>query len=398
MRIKIFLAGLLVASAILACSFPGNGSTSKPPTLPPVSSSPTDTPVTPSTVTPTEIPSLLPGALYYEAKDGAGHYQIYRLAPDGLASTQVTSEPVEVGPFDVSPVDGRIAYIANNQLILLNADGSGRTVLADAGSLGTDISYLTSAVSMPRFSPDGSQLAYGLNGLNIYDLASGTTTNVLTNQVDSSAGFPILNEGYSPKEFSPDGSKLLVNVSYYEAGTLGIYDLPSGGFYKFSRPDGGIVCCTSLWTSDGSAVYVASPVIGMIDSGLWRFNAFDGTGSTLLPSQNADATYNFADIPLLAPDGQLHFFFANLPSIPSGHTPLMLVRSAPDGVTGRTIIYPDTFTTMNESLWSPDASKVIVVQGTTPDIGYGGAATLYTLGGGTPVHLLPDAQNLRWGP
>ena len=89
-----------------------------------------------------------------------------------------------------------------------------------------------------------------------------------------------MNEGYSPKEFSPDGSKLLVNVSFYEAGTLGIYDLPSGAFYKFSRPDGGIICCTSLWTSDGSAVYVANPNIGMVDSGLWRFNASDGVGST----------------------------------------------------------------------------------------------------------------------
>jgi hypothetical protein len=398
MRKESLLAGLLVAFAILACSLPGNGSTAEPPTLTPGSSSGTDSPVTPPTVTPTGFPSLLPHALFYEAKDGAGHSQIHRLAPDGITTTQLTSEPVDVGPFDVSPVDGRIAYIANNQLILLNADGSGRTILVDGGPLDTDISHLTSSVGMPRFSPDGSRLAYGLNGLNLYDFSSGTTTNVLTNQVDSSGGFPVLNEGYSPKEFSPDGSKLLVEVSFYEAGTLGIYDLPSGAFYKFSRPDGGIICCSSLWSSDSSAVYVANPNIGMVDSGLWRFNASDGTGSTLLPSQNADATYNFADAPLLAPDGQLYFFFSNLPAIPSGHTPITMVRSAPDGVTGRAVIYPDTFTTMNEALWAPDAGKVIVVQGTTPDMFVGGAATLYNPGGGAPVPLVPDAGNLRWGP
>ena len=183
MRKESLLAGLLVAIAILACSLPGNDSTAEPPTLTPGSSSDTDTPVTPPTVTPTGLPSLLPHALFYEAKDGAGHSQIYRLAPDGVTSAQLTSEPMDVGPFDVSPADGRIAYIANNQLILLNADGSGRTILVDGGPLDTDISYLTSAVGMPRFSPDGSRLAYGLNGLNLYEFSGGTTTNVLTNQV-----------------------------------------------------------------------------------------------------------------------------------------------------------------------------------------------------------------------
>ena len=157
MRKESLLAGLLVAIAILACSLPGNGSTAEPPTLTPGSSSDTDTPVTPPTVTPTGLPSLLPHALFYEAKDGAGHSQIYRLAPDGVTSAQLTSEPVDVGPFDVSPVDGRIAYIANNQLILLNADGTGRTILVDGGPLDTDISYIDKrcrdAALQPRWQP-----------------------------------------------------------------------------------------------------------------------------------------------------------------------------------------------------------------------------------------------------
>ena len=268
----------------------------------------------------------------------------------------------------------------------------------DGGLLESDLSYITNSLTLPRFSPDGGTLAYGMNGVNLYDLVSGTSVNPLTNIPRVGDGFTIIEEGYSPEEFSPDGSKLLVNVFYYEAGTLGFYDLASGAFIKLSRPEGGLLCCNSQWTSDGSAVYVASSVIGMVEPGMWRFNAADGSALTLLPPTNSDGSFNFADYPLLPPDGQLRFFFANLPTVPDGHTPLMLNQSAPDGVTGRTLIYPETFTAMNEALWSPDGSQIVVVEGTDANMWYGGAATLYTLSGGAPVPLVPFAQGLRWGP
>jgi len=394
MRLKIILAGLLIAAAVLACNLQGNVPASEAATLPPQSSSPTDTPLPP----PTEVPALLPQALYYETRDGAGHLQIFRLAPDGVTSRPVTAEAGDVGAYDVSPADGRIAYILNNQLILLNADGTGRTVLVDGGPWSSNEGYTDKTMSQPRFTPDGTQLSYGMNGLNFYDFASGKSTNVLTDKFSTTGGLTIVNEVYAPNEFSPDGTKLLVSVGYYEGGTLGIYDMASGTFHKLSNPDGGILCCSSKWASDSSGVYVASPNIGMVPSGMWRFNASDGTGTTLLPSQNPDSTYNFADAPLPAPDGQLYFLFANLPSLPTSHTPLMLVRSAPDGVTGRTVIYPDTFTSVNEALWAPDASKIILVESGNPEVWTGGAATFYPLGGGAPVKLLPDAGNLRWGP
>lgn len=397
MRLKTLPVWLLLASAILACNLSGRRSTPIPPVLPTEPSAPAATLPAPPTVAATETPSLLPAALYYEAKDGAGHLQLFRLAPDGFTSAQVTSESEDVGAYDVSPIDGRIAYILNNALILMNGDGSSRTVLADGGPP-SDAGYTAKTISSLRFSPDDSQLAYGMNGLNFYDLAAGTTTNVLTDQFSDAGGLTLLKEGYSPNEFSPDGSKLLVNIGYYEGGTLGIYDMASGAFNQLSRPEGGMLCCTSKWTSDSSAVYVASPVIGMVDPGLWRFSAADGAGTTLLPPQNTDSTYNFADAPLVAPDGQLYFLFANLPTIPASHTPLMLVRSAPDGITGRTVIYPDTFTSINEALWAPDASMIILVQSGNPENWVGGSAALYPVGGGAPVPLLPDAGNLLWGP
>ena len=402
MHKQVYLAGLLVAASILACSLPAGGSTPEPTLLNPESPLPTDTPSTPPDESPTEAPpealSVLPAALYYLNNDTGGRLQIFRLDPDGVTGHQLTSEPVEIRMYDASPLDGRLAYIVNNQLILMNADGSDRTVLVDGGLLESDLSYITNSLSHPRFSPDGRTLAYGMNGVNLYDLASGTTVNVLTNIPCAGEGFTIIEEGYSPEEFSPDGSKLLVNVFYYEAGTLGFYDLASGAFIKLSRPEGGLLCCNSQWTSDGSAVYVASSVIGMVEPGMWRFNAADGAALTLLPPTNSDGSFNFADYPLLPADGQLRFFFANLPTIPEGRTPLMLNQSAPDAVTGRMLIYPETFSAMNEALWSPDGSQIVVVEGTDANMWYGGAATLYTLSGGAPVPLVPFAQELRWGP
>jgi hypothetical protein len=398
MRKQVYLAGLLMTAAMLACSLPAGDSTVEPPSLPTDSTLPTDIPPAPTEESPTETPSVLPAALYYLNKDSGERLQLFRLAPDGVTITQLTSEPVDVGAYDVSPLDGRIAYIVNNQLILMNADGSNRTVLVDGGLLDSDLSYITNSVGLPRFSPDGRTLAYAMNGVNLYDMAGGTSVNVLTNIPRPGEGFTIIEEGYSPKEFSPDGSKLLVNVFYYEAGTLGIYDMATGAFNKLSRPEGGLLCCTSQWTSDSSAVYVASSVIGMVDPGMWRFDAADGSGATLLPPLNADSTYNFADAPLLAPDGQLYFLFANLPDIPPNHTPLMLVRSGSDGVTGREVIYPDTFTSINEALWAPDAGGIVLVESGSPENWVGGAATFYPLGGGAPMPLLSGGGNLRWGP
>ncbi|MGE5641986.1 MAG: TolB family protein, partial [Byssovorax cruenta] len=73
--------------------------------------------------------TLLPHSLYYISNGSGGTKQIFRMEKDGKTVHQVTSESIDVGNFAVSPVDGRVAYVANNQLIVINPDGSTRTVL-----------------------------------------------------------------------------------------------------------------------------------------------------------------------------------------------------------------------------------------------------------------------------
>ena len=172
---------------------------------------------------------------------------------------------------------------------------------------------------------------------------------------------------------------------------------------RFNRPEGGLICCDIRWVPDGSGLYAASPTIGMVDSGLAYVDAASGLVTTLLPGSAPDTTYNFADGPQVGPDGKLYFFFNNLPQIPvDGNTPLYLVRSDTDGVTGRTQLQPDVFQNVSEILWAPDASLAIVgfvvASAGTPGVTQAGAAQIVYPDGRPSVTVLPAAEQMRWGP
>lgn len=406
---RLFLAALPLAAAALACILPTGGAPAVPTidlatmvaatlqAMTPDSTDPAEAPAPlPADLTPT--PGLLPRSLHYLRPDNSGITQVFRLETDGHTEWQITREPLNVESYDVSPVDGSVAYVAGNQLLWINADGSGRRLLVDGGALGDDLANFTQRLTDPRWSRDGSTIALGYNGLNFYSLASGTLTNVLTNKVDMGAGFPILQESYWPEAYSPDGSKLLIHIGFYEGSTFAVHFPASGALVRFSRPESDLICCAAAWAPDSSAVFVASPYIGMIDSGLWRFSAADGGSATLLPSQNPDGTLNFVDGPVIGPDGWLYYFYNNLREIPSGHTPLTMARSAVDGVSGRVTLRPETFEAINEILWAPDASFALVAQAPTQDVYQGGQIVLYPIEARPPVMLVSYASDLRWGP
>lgn len=77
-------------------------------------------------------PSLLPRSMYFLANDAAQYAQVFRLERDGRTITQLTSEPAKVTEYDVSLADGSVVFVSNNQLILINADGSNRRASSTA--------------------------------------------------------------------------------------------------------------------------------------------------------------------------------------------------------------------------------------------------------------------------
>ena len=342
---------------------------------------------------------LLPHTLYFLGTDSAGLTQVFRIERDGKTQKQLTFEPESVKDYDVSLADGSVAYVANNQMLLVNPDGSDRRLVVNGGTMDENNPFLNN-INSPVFSPNGQTLAYGYKGLNLYSLSNGVSNLVIEDQIeDSGSGFLFPKELYWPESYSPDGTKLLITLGYYEGASAAIYEPASKASVRLTGGEGALICCDeTVWSADGSSIYSASPSAGMFNSGLWKVDPSTGAVTTLFTSNYDTGSFNYADEPYLASDGQLYFFFAETTTELNSRTPLQLVRSAPDGVTGRTVLRADTFELMNESLWAPDASFIVVAFAPTQDIYQGGRAEIVYMDGRPNVILAPFAQQMRWGP
>ncbi len=421
-RLALVLLTLLVT--ILACASPvpsmgqptqGSGTAVQPASPDPnqvgtvvamtlTALAPKASPTIPATATATENPTtLLPRTFYYLAPDGKGITQVFRIERDGTSRRQLTSEPSSVSDYDISLADGSVAYVANNQLIDVYSDGSNRRVLVDGGAVDPNNPFITT-LSSPVFSLDGLTLMYGYKGLQMYSFSTDKSQLLIRNQVDDMGnGLFVPKELYSPERYSPDGSKLLITLSYYEGASSAIYDPSAKALTRLDGGQGTVICCDDVeWSADSSSIYAASPTLGMFMPGLWRVDATTGKVTTLIQAEAGGGNYNLADEAYLAPDGQLYFFFATAPiSQPEGaitRSPLQLVRSAPDGVTGRIAYGQEDFRLLNEALWAPDASFVVAALASAPEVYQGGQAEIVYLDGRPNVVLVPFAQQMKWGP
>ncbi|MBW8010948.1 MAG: hypothetical protein FVQ83_06865 [Chloroflexi bacterium] len=351
-----------------------------------------------STLTQEPDSSVLPRSVYFLSDMGIDSFQVWRLDTEGITKTQITSEPSEVTDFDVSPLDGSVAYVVNNQLYFVDGTGDGRRLLVDGGPFTDDDDYYyRRRIGNPRWSPDGRALAFSQDGINLYQIADGTTTHMLTNEInvlDNDLVIPLAL--YFPDNWSPDGSRLLVITGMYEGQTLSVLTPATGDIVPL---EGGMVCCYQSWTPDSRAVLVASPFIGMIDSGLWRFDAASGTATTLVPTTSQDGTLNFVGWPLQTPAGELFYFYTNLAAFPENEISLTLVSSALDGFTDRTPLRSEAML-FSEALWAMDGSLVLVVQ--VPPGGrvhpQRGPVVLVQTDGSPLLPIITSAYNLHWGP
>ena len=412
------IAFLTLSIAILACALP---IPSAPPVGTPAQSSGTATPPfspgqvgtvvamtltgmapgTGATLGTDGSAGVLPHSFYYLGTDSAGLTQVFRIERDGTTQHQITSEPVNVNDYDVSLVDGSVAYVANNQLLWINADSSNRLVIVDGGAVDPNNPFISN-MSSPVFSPDGQTLAYGYKGLQLYAVSTGQSNLLIENQIDEAGGgLFVPRELYSPERYSPDGTKLLITLGYYEGASSAIYYPATNALVRLEGGEGALICCDDTeWSTDSSSIYSASPTTGMFSSGLWKVDAATGEVTTLIQGDAGGGNYNVADEAYLAPDGQLYFFFATVAS-PDGiitRSQLQPVRSAPDGVTGRTVISTEDFQLLNEALWAPDASFVIAAFAPTREVYQGGQAEIIYFDGKPSVVLTPFAQQMKWGP
>ena len=400
-----FAAFITLAFAMLACS-----SSFEVLGTPPPSSEQDNTPIAATAAT----DEILPHTFYYLGADNAGLTQIFRMERDGKATTQLTFEPVNVTEYDVSLVDGSVAYVASNQLIAVNADGSNRRVLVDGGSARNENNpaFFKDPLTHPAFSPDGQTIAYArYAGVHLYNVSTGASSLVIESQYTdimliNGVEQALAVEIYIPGRYSPDGAKLLIRLHYTDSSSAAIYHPAQNELIRLTGEAAAVECCnfTSVfeWSADSSSIYVANPRPGVNGGGMWRVDDITGAVTTLVPYVGDDGMINHFDEPYLASDGQLYFFFASYSGdLGPLHRPpieLTLVRSAPDGVTDRTVLSKENLRLMNEALWAPEASLVVVVIAPTEEVYDGGQAEIVYLDGRPNIVLTTFAQQLKWGP
>lgn len=370
---------LLLLALCAACNYPSEGVVLISPTPPQAT----------ATLTPTTVPTVLPHSVYFLSQR-TGNAQVWRLERDGLTLTQLTTEANAVNGFDVNTSDGGIAYSVDNQIYLLDADGSNRRLLVDnavANSEEPDFFY-TQVVSAPRYSPNGSYLAYSYGGVWVYDFTTAQGVQILANQLDDNEP----SELYSALEWSPDGTQLLISISKEEGSTLGTWSV-DGGLVRFEGED--LLCCQAAWAPDSRSVLLASATLGLVEPGLWRYDTRTGAQTTLIETISGEA-YNFVAWPQQLENGDLQYFFNSAADIPDADVPFYIVHSAADGNSGRTQMRSEAFS-VREALWVADGSLVLAGQ---PAAGGGLAGpVVLAYADGRPLQaLLDEGYGLRWGP
>lgn len=396
----------LVATATMASA----ETTSAPaPPTPPISPSPTA-----ASPRLTAQPTLLPAPLYFIGQNG----QIMRLEADGLALQQITDVPEGIQDFDVSPVDGRLAYVSGNKLIETGPNGDKPIVKVDAGQIAIDPTVapveqaqFTQTIERPRFSPDGGKIAFGLNGVNLI-LAGAATEYATLIASDPYPGYNDPNFGRSeeairffwPASWAPDGQRLLVDFAYYpEGGGLAVLDLTTNEWNVVTNPDG-IVCCDWTWTTNSEVAILASDLTAYGVPGLAQVSPVTGVGQTII--HGAPETPGVTGLPpslqvfkapYAAVDGRILTFVAigyqDEPAQPQFH----MAALAP-GETETTPLRDDAYYPV-EALWASDGrGAVIVTPGPSSTYPIVGPLLWLPANGGPAVPLPTSGGALRWGP
>ncbi|HEX6034672.1 MAG TPA: hypothetical protein VFY83_09575, partial [Anaerolineales bacterium] len=157
-----------------------------------------------------------------------------------------------------------------------------------------------------------------------------------------------------------------------------------------------------VWSADSTSFYGAASAhdFAYKSGELWRVDAATGAITRMLKAENGNMY--LPKKPYLAPDGQLYYFFGtyNNESGLFDAPVLEMVRSAPDGVTNRTVLRDENFVLMNEVLWAPDASFAIIATAPSRDWNQDGGvlALYYTDEQKDTVPLAPFGRQMKWGP
>ena len=245
-----------------------------------------------------------------------------------LGLTRLTDSSDPDGLPAWSPDGSRIAFTSvrdgNEELYVMNADGSGITRLTDDS--GDDFS--------PAWSPDGSRILFasdrdGDAELYVMNVDGSGVTRLTDNSDDD----------FSPA-WSPDGSSILFTSD--RGGNVELYVMKADGSGITRLTDNSDLDWVSAWSPDGSRIAFSSDRDG--NEELYVMNA-DGSGVTRL-TDNFDVDWS----PSWSPDGSRIAFASDR----DGDYEIYVMNADGSGVTRLTDNSDDDWSPS----WSPDGSRI----------------------------------------
>jgi len=362
-------------------------------------------PTAAATAEPSAAAGVLPAPLLF-MREG----QIVRLERDGKTVTPITHEQpgqpdiLAVTDFDVSPVDGSLAYVVQgsgaNTLVRTDAQGQQRTVLLE-----------NAAVSVPRWSPDGSQIALNIwaspeqtdgqpGGVYLIPATGGELQLLQANDRNDPASPATDARGYMAHRWSPDGKRLLLSAYSLSVETCSaaVKDISSGALVPIQAPEGMVSGCGSgQWSVDGSTIYIgmAHPGPQPPVPGLWQADPETGAITPFIQGK-FEVGYQLVTNHRPLEDGSVYAFQASVDKLPEPFNGVMpqyklFVLGKTDGMALRDEEFPVT----GQALWAADNSGVVA------DLAYpdGNVVTAWIpIDGGAVVQLGPFmGEAKQWG-
>ncbi|KPL87046.1 hypothetical protein [Herpetosiphon geysericola] len=306
---------------------------------------------------------VLPQPLYALSSQPNG-VQIVRLETDGKTLTPITNEQNGVFDYQISSL-GQIAYIANNDLILVDALGQNREILVDGPTIDPQADtnvFHRDQLNTPRWSPDGSSIAFSWGGLQVLSLIDRKQTMLQPHTSNADAALADIyaySVLYGPNSWSPDGSKILATAGFVpEGGNLVLFDLASSAPLTITI-NGNYPCCHVSWEPDGSAINVTNETFGIFPTGWWHINPSTGESKALIDGDNV-APFQPVSSVFMQPDGSHLGFVGTIDSNDPMEISAPLTLSQ-IGVDGSIMPLRQDSQTVGSVLWAPDGSGAVIV-------------------------------------
>jgi TolB protein len=217
---------------------------------------------------------------------GSEDSEIFVMNADGSERVQLTSNDIEDGKPVWSPDGRRIAFSSDGDVVVMAADGSGRTRLTQGGS--------------PAWSPDGRRIAFSAS-------TEDGLPAIFVMNADGSARTQLTNEWSSGADWSPDGRTIAVTtlrriwngVKYQVYGDIAVVSAdggPSTQLTHLVQP----ISEGPHWSPDGRKIaFTGNP--GAEQHELFVMNA-DGSGQTRI-TNNLGEDYVVDWMPTPPPPG-----------------------------------------------------------------------------------------------